>query len=94
MRRTYIKKLNTQLELPFQASDEYFLKEIFEILKKKFKLECNSNQRFIDLGSGDGSVIINFTLRFKLYSIGIEINKNLIIETKERIKNLKKSKQY
>jgi len=94
MKRKEFKELNAQLDLPFQSTNDYFLKEIFEVLKKKFKLKRNSKQRLVDLGSGNGSVILYSTLNFNIISVGIEINKHLITETKEKIRNLRKEKKY
>jgi len=94
MKGNEFKKLNTQLELPFQPTLDYFLKGIFEVLESRFKLEKNSKQKFIDLGSGNGSVVLYSALNYKIISVGIEINKILIIETKEKIRTLRKEKQH
>jgi 16S rRNA G966 N2-methylase RsmD len=94
MKKNGFKEVNTQLELPFQPTPSYFLKGIFEVLQEKFKLNNNSKQRFIDLGSGNGSVVLYSALNYNIISVGIEINKSLVIETKEKIQKLKKEKHY
>ncbi|MFW9937280.1 MAG: class I SAM-dependent methyltransferase [Candidatus Thorarchaeota archaeon] len=93
MKRNEFKELNTQLGLPFQSTLDYFLQIIFKVLEKNFKLRSNSKQRFIDLGSGNGSVILYSALNFNIISVGIEINKSLINETKEKIRKLRKEKK-
>jgi len=94
MRRDIYEKLKSQLELPFQTTEQNFLKVIFETLRKKFQLKVNSKQKLIDLGSGNGIVIIYSALYYKILSVGVEIDKNLIVEAKERITELKKRNLY
>ncbi|MHA1490650.1 MAG: class I SAM-dependent methyltransferase [Promethearchaeota archaeon] len=86
-------KINSQLALPFLGTKQEFLKQIFETLSLKFGLVNYSNQRFIDLGSGDGRIIIYSTLNYGIKSTGIEINSDLIKEAQERVKSLKKEKK-
>ena len=52
------EKFHSQLDLPFLETDTKFIKEIFQTLEQKFGLESNSNQKFIDLGAGNGTVVI------------------------------------
>lgn len=85
------EKFHSQLDLPFLETDEQFLKEIFETLQFKFGLKRNSNQKLVDLGAGNGSVIIYSSLYCGLKSYGVEINHILVKEAKQRIKLLKKS---
>ena len=87
-------KISSQLTLPFQETEEFHLKEIFSVLKKKFGLKKESDQKFIDLGSGNGQVVIHSALNFGIDSTGIEINENLVDETINRIQTLKKSRMY
>ena len=94
MRREIYEKLKSQLELPFQPTEQNFLKGIFETLQSKFQLKVNSKQKLIDLGSGNGTVILYSAIYYKIVSVGIEIDKNLIAETKERINKLKESNNY
>ena len=86
-------KINSQLALPFLGTKQEFLKKIFEVLSNKFGLVKYSNQRFIDLGSGDGLIVIFSALNYGIKSTGIEINSDLIIEAQERVKSLKNEKK-
>ena len=80
--------ITSQLELPFLETPPDLLEEIFHTLRDKFGLYKNSNQKLIDLGAGNGTVIIYSALNYNIESFGIEINPNLIEETKKRIKTL------
>jgi len=79
----------SQLELPFLETSPDLLEKIFRTLRDKFGLISNSNQKLFDLGSGNGTVIIYSALNYRINSFGIEINPNLIEETKRRINMLK-----
>ena len=81
--------ITSQLELPFLETSPDLLEEIFHTLRDKFGLYKNSNQKLIDLGAGNGTVIIYSALNYNIESFGIEINPNLIDETKKRIRILK-----
>ncbi len=85
--------ISSQSALPFLESNKKVLKEIFKILEKKFHLKAYSDQRLIDLGSGNGAVIIYCSLNYNIKSIGIEINSNLVKETERRIQKLKLQKK-
>ncbi len=84
----------SQLQLPFLATPRHLLEEIFHILQVKFGLTRNSNQKLVDLGAGNGQIIIYSVLNYGIKSFGIEINENLIIEARQKIKKLKKEKKY
>ncbi|MFX1311589.1 MAG: class I SAM-dependent methyltransferase [Promethearchaeota archaeon] len=88
------EKLHSELDLPFLETEERFLKEIFEILEFKFDLKRNSNQKLIDLGSGNGIIIIFSALYYGIKSFGVEINPFLVKESKKRIKSLKKTENF
>ncbi len=79
----------SQLELPFSETPPGLLEEIFHTLRDNFGLKNNSNQKLIDLGAGNGTVIIYSALNYSIETFGIEINPNLIEESKKRIKLLK-----
>lgn len=87
-------KFYSQLDLPFSETNIKSIREIFQTLEQKFGLKRNSRQKFIDLGSGNGSVVIFAALNYNIKSIGIEINQNLIMEAKSRIFSLKKEENY
>ena len=84
--------IHSQLALPFLESNKRFLNKIFEVLESRFGLKKASNQKFIDLGSGDGRVVINAALKFGIGCFGLEINGNLIKEANANIKTLIKAK--
>lgn len=83
-----------QLDLPFSESDKDLLNKIFKTLELKFGLIKNSNQNLIDLGAGDGRVVLYAALDFGIKSFGVEINSSLIRAAKQNIKFLKKEKQF
>ena len=84
----------SQLELPYLETNEEHLTEIFKVLEEKYGLERNSKQILIDLGAGNGTIIIFSALNYGINSYGFEINQTLIQETKNRIKQLKKQGQH
>ena len=86
--------LHSQLDLPYLETNESFIKDIFETLETKFSLKKDSKQRFIDLGCGDGRVVIYATLHYGIQSTGVEINLNLIEEAKSKLKLLQTNKIY
>lgn len=86
--------LYSQIDLPYLETNESFIKDIFETLEIKFSLKRDSNQKFIDLGCGDGRVVIYATLHYGIQSTGVEINLNLIEEAKSKLKLLQTNKTY
>jgi SAM-dependent methyltransferase len=92
MNKKQSTKFYSQLDLPFQETNPFYLKDIFKTLESTFDLRKNSNQVFIDLGSGNGQVIIYCALNYGIRSIGVEINPILINEGKNSIRLLKESK--
>ncbi len=93
-KQKFFDNFYSQLDLPFLETDEAFLNDIFETLRANFNLGKRSNQKFIDLGSGNGSVVIYAALNYNIKSYGIEINQNLIKEAKNRKKSLNKEGLY
>ncbi|MHA1985207.1 MAG: methyltransferase domain-containing protein [Promethearchaeota archaeon] len=90
MNRKNLIRIHSQLDLPFQETKHLYLKEIFKTLERRFDLQKDSNQFFIDLGSGNGQVVIYCAINYGLKSFGIEINLTLVEEAKKSIKLLKK----
>lgn len=84
------EKFHSQLDLPFLETNNECIKEILQTLEYKFGLKTNSKQTFIDLGSGNGSIVIFTGLNHNIKSYGIEIDQKLFIEAKNRLKKLKK----
>jgi len=87
-------EFQAQLSLPFLSTSPEALVPIFKTLKNRFGLKNGSDQRLIDLGAGNGTVIVFSTLSYDISSLGIEINDILIDEVKDIIKNLKDKKIY
>jgi len=85
--------IHSQLALPFLETNQEFLNDIFRTLELNFGLEKQSKQQLIDLGSGDGRVIIHSALNYGIKSVGIEINKNLIKESENNVKLVKDKNQ-
>ena len=86
--------LYSQIDLPYLETNESFIKEIFKTLELKFSLKSDSNQKFIDLGCGDGRIVIYSTLHYGIQSTGVEINLNLIEEAKSKLRLLQTNKNY
>ncbi|MFX1276063.1 MAG: methyltransferase domain-containing protein [Promethearchaeota archaeon] len=87
-------KFHSQLALPYLETKHKCIEEIFQLLELEFGLKKKSTQKFIDLGSGDGRIVIYSAINYGIKSIGIEINNNLIREAKEHVKILKKNKSF
>lgn len=87
-KQNYFGKFHSQLELPFLATDQEFLHEIFKILEFKFGLMKDSSQKLVDLGSGDGTIVIFSGLNYGIKSIGIEIDPILVNEANQRIMSI------
>ncbi|MFW9947215.1 MAG: methyltransferase domain-containing protein [Candidatus Odinarchaeota archaeon] len=94
MKRSRFLEISSQLDLPFLETNQELIQKIFEILKLKFRLIKNSNQKLVDLGSGNGQIILFSALNYGIKSIGIEINQDLIKEAKKYMKSFKKEKLY
>ena len=59
----------------------------YEVIVQALELvECSSNDIIIDMGAGDGRVLITFYLAYKCYGVGLEINEWLCSLCKERFK--------
>jgi precorrin-6B methylase 2 len=93
-RQINFEKFHSQLDLPFLETDNKFIDEIFRILQQKFGLVSNSKQKLIDIGAGNGSIVIFSALNHNIKSYGIEINQKLITDANNRIKSLKKEEKY
>ncbi|MEJ2251188.1 MAG: class I SAM-dependent methyltransferase [Candidatus Lokiarchaeota archaeon] len=84
--------LQSQLDLPFLETNRDHLERIFKVLNKKYGLKKQNNKKLIDLGAGNGRIIIFSALYYQIESVGIEIDMNLVSEGRENIKKLKKQK--
>ena len=81
--------IHSQLKLPFLETNKDFLNDIFRILELNFGLKRRSKQKLIDLGSGDGRVIIYSAITYGIKSVGVEINENLVKEAKNNVRLVK-----
>lgn len=70
--------IQSQADLPNLATPGVVIKEAFDVLEHEFGLRKRSRQRFIDLGSGTGDVVIHCALEYGIQAHGIEINENLV----------------
>ena len=77
------------MDLPFLVTDYQLLGDIFNTLEHQFGLIKNSNQKFIDLGAGNGDIVIFSAINYGIQSHGIEIDPTLIQEANQRILALK-----
>ena len=87
--RNFISKLS----LPYLGTPPEVIPLIFDTLTKRFDLKHNSSQSIIDLGSGNGRIIIYSAINYGIKSIGIEIDETLIEEAYGTIKSLKQENQ-
>ncbi len=94
MKENKYYEFQAQLSLPFLSTSTEALFQIFKTLENQFGLIKGSSQKFIDLGAGNGVVVIFSALNYSISSLGIEINNVLINEIKDHIKILKESKKY
>ncbi|QEE17826.1 hypothetical protein DSAG12_03664 [Promethearchaeum syntrophicum] len=81
-------KLKAQEDLPYLATPTIVIESIFKFLKEENLIK--KNQRLVDLGAGDGRVIVFASEFYSLISLGLEININLIKTAESEIirKNL------
>ena len=87
-------KFRSQLDFPFIGSKYEHLEQVFEVLVTNFGLQKDSKQKLIDLGAGDGRIIMFSALEYGITSLGIEIDTNLINYVNEQIIALKKENKY
>lgn len=81
-------EIQSQLALPYLSTRSEVLEGIFNILETKFGLKKRSRQSFIDLGSGNGKVVLFCGVNYKIKSVGVEINNQLFKEAKISLKRL------
>lgn len=86
------EKFLSQLDLPYLETNQVYLHQIFETLEQEFGLRKNSQQVFVDLGAGNGQMVIFSSLNYGIKSVGIEIDPYRIKEAKNTIKSLKRGK--
>jgi len=84
------EKFHSQLELPFLETKRKHLLDIFKTLENQFGLKKYSKQILLDLGSGNGQVVIFSALNYGIKSVGIEIDPVQIREARIIIKSLKR----
>ena len=76
-------KRTAQQELPYLPTPIEAITFTFEFLHENDIL--NPKTRLIDLGAGDGRIIIYAAEHYKLHALGLEVNGELIQSTNEKI---------
>ena len=81
-------KIKAQKDLPYLATPITVIESIFKFLKENNLIK--KGQRLVDLGAGDGRVIVYASEFYSLISLGLEINRYLIktVESEIKRKNL------
>lgn len=87
------RKFISQLNLPYLGTPPEVIPEIFNALVESFNLLLGSSQKFIDLGSGNGRIVIYSATNYRIRSVGVEIDESLIKEAKMCVKKLKRKKK-
>ncbi|MHA1791782.1 MAG: SAM-dependent methyltransferase [Promethearchaeota archaeon] len=82
-------EIQSQVALPFLPTSLEIIEDVFKILKNNFGLKNASGQMLIDLGSGDGRVVIYAAKTYNVRAVGVEINSNL---NKEAVKKIHEEK--
>jgi len=80
--------IHSQTQLPYISTPSPIIIRTFEALAKNHDLGRDKNQKFIDLGSGTGDVVIYCAKNFKIKVYGVEINNTLLKESRSRKKRL------
>jgi 16S rRNA G966 N2-methylase RsmD len=79
-------KLKAQRDLPYLPTPIEVIKEIFNALKR---LGILSNiHSLLDLGAGDGRILIHAAQNYQIEGIGLEINTELLETGRQKIRNL------
>jgi cyclopropane fatty-acyl-phospholipid synthase-like methyltransferase len=69
------RKFISQLSLPYLGTLPEVIPSIFDTLTERFNLKCDSSQKLIDLGSGNGRIIIYSVINYGIKSVGITVKK-------------------
>ncbi len=78
-------KIIAQTDLPYLPTPAEVIEQIFVFLRQHKLLQ--SRKSLIDLGAGDGRVILLAAQEYGLRSVGLEINKELIRSVEKKIQN-------
>ena len=85
--KTQSWKVFAQTQLPFLPTPMEAIEKIFDFLEKKHFLK--KNQKLVDLGAGDGRVIIFAAEKYRIHSVGVEVNLSMIESAQNVIKQKK-----
>ncbi len=77
-------KIKTQEDLPYLATPIKVIESVFKFLYEKKLIK--KDDKLIDLGAGDGRIIIHASEFYGIESLGLEINENLIKTAESEIK--------
>jgi len=69
-------KLIAQEDLPYLPTPIEVIEYVFDYLTKHYKIQ--SPMKLIDLGAGDGRIIIYASEKYGLHTLGVEINESFI----------------
>lgn len=94
MKKSTFVNVSSQLDLPFLETNQDHINSIFKTLKLKYGLIKHSKQQLIDLGAGNGKVVIHSATNYDIKSVGIEVNLDLVKEAKNYLKSLRKGKTH
>ncbi len=83
--------ISSKLVLPYLETDRDYIDKIFRVLEQDFGLKKGAKQKLIDLGSGDGRVVIHAALKYKIRSVGIELDDHFFQLSQQKIKEFKNS---
>jgi hypothetical protein len=77
-----IKQRSDELDVPFVPSDDNVLNAMFDMAKP------TSGDFLIDLGSGDGRIVVEAARRFGLRGFGVDLNEGLVAIARQRARSV------
>ncbi|MHA1688094.1 MAG: class I SAM-dependent methyltransferase [Promethearchaeota archaeon] len=84
------REISSKLILPYLETDMESIVEIFRVLEREFGLIRGSKQKLVDLGSGDGRIVIHAAMNYEIEAHGVELDKYYCQQSKKMVKKLKK----
>jgi len=76
-----IKQRSDELDVPFVPSDDNVLNAMFDMAKP------TGGDFLIDLGSGDGRIVVEAARRFGLRGFGVDLNEGLVAIARQRARS-------
>ncbi len=87
------REFSSKLILPFLETDMDCITKIFQVLEREFGLKRGSRQKLIDLGSGDGRVVIHTAINHEIEAVGVELDEYYYNLSKKMVKKMKKKEK-